>query len=78
MNDQSGFASLERILISKYGVTLAHAPVAAIEWAALELADRSWMVARGQLTAANKERERLGKIGFYPPYGHRLFPRGAL
>jgi hypothetical protein len=70
----TAYASLAAEVENTYGVSLLAAPVFAILWAAEKLvrtlgADE----ARKQLSAANRRRDKAGKMPAYPEYGMVLF-----
>ena len=70
--------SLVSILADRYDVGVLAAPVCAVIWAAeLVAAERGADVARRELSAVNRKRERAGKVPAYVPYGHALFARPA-
>lgn len=72
----AGYSRLNKILEDRYGVSLLAAPPEAILWAADRLADTAGVpAARGELSAANHRREKMGKIPAYPAFGDRLFDR---
>ena len=68
------FKKLSEVLQSRYGVTVENAPKIAIIWAAEELLKVEPVeVVQKQLSAANRRREKLGKMPAYVHFGHPLF-----
>jgi hypothetical protein len=64
------YKNIELILNKVYGVDAISAPPEAVLWASDKLpAD----LALEEIRALNREREKLGKMLIYIPYGHRLF-----
>lgn len=72
--DHPMFAKLADVLLSRYDVTVANSPVEAILWAAdhLLLSEPVEVVKR-ELSAMNRQREKLGKRPAYAAFGHPLF-----
>lgn len=71
---KSTCALLENELETRYRVSLMTSPVEAILWAAERLIETKGLeAAQDQLSAANRLREKQGKIGAYPAYGTQLF-----
>lgn len=67
-------SNLASILTSRYGVTVENAPKITIIWAAeFLMAQEGAEIAKKQLSAVNRKRERLGRIPAYVDYGHPLF-----
>jgi len=69
-------STLERLLASQYDVSLLAAPAYAVLWAAEKLSKSAGVaVARRELAAANRKREKAGRVPAYPPYESALFDR---
>jgi hypothetical protein len=65
---------LEAVLTDRYRVSLLAAPAIAVLWAAERLAQEVGLeAAQAELTAANRLRERAGKMPAVPEYGTPLF-----
>ena len=66
--------ALAAVLESRYGVGAVAAPPVAVLWAAEHLAEsEGFAVAKAQLSALNRVRERHGRIPAYAPWGSPLF-----
>lgn len=67
-------SKLAAIHLSRYGVTVEEAGPISVVWAAEHLMELEGVdVAKKQLRAVNRRREKLGKRPAYVDYGHPLF-----